>query len=80
MIIIFEFIETIEKPILDKLPPGVNQVLHSFMMGTNAELDSKENIFVMHLMEDEVLKVAQRKKFTGILTTNTSPLTQVKLF
>lgn len=78
LIIVFEFLETIERPILDsQLPEGVNQVLHSFMMGTNAELNARENIAVMHFMENEVLQLAKRKQFTGILTTNTSPLTQV---
>lgn len=46
------------------------------MMGTSAQLNAQENITVMQFMEDEVLEVAQRKGFAGILTTNTSPLTQ----
>lgn len=46
------------------------------MMATSADLDAKENIAVMHFMESEVLKLARRKQFAGILTTNTSPLTQ----
>lgn len=46
------------------------------MMATSAELDAKANIAVMHFMENEVLKLARRKSFAGILTTNTSPLTQ----
>lgn len=49
------------------------------MMTTSADLNAKENIAVMHFMENEVLRLATRKEFTGILTTNTSPLTQVKL-
>jgi len=60
----------------NQLPEGINQILHSFMMATSADLDAKENIGVMHFMENEVLKLAHRKKFAGILTTNTSPLTQ----
>lgn len=46
------------------------------MMATSADLNAKENIAVMHFMENEVLKLARRKQFAGILTTNTSPLTQ----
>lgn len=45
-------------------------------MATSADLNAKENIAVMHFMENEVLKLARRKQFAGILTTNTSPLTQ----
>lgn len=46
------------------------------MMGTSADLSAQENIEAMHFMESEVLKIATRRNFTGILTTNTSPLTQ----
>lgn len=47
------------------------------MMGTHAELDGKENVAVMQFMETESLKLAKKKQFAGIFTTNTSPLTQV---
>lgn len=47
------------------------------MMGTHAELNAQENIACMQFMENEVLNVAKSKGFIGILTTNTSPLTQV---
>ncbi|CRK94770.1 CLUMA_CG008264, isoform A [Clunio marinus] len=77
LIVIFEFLEFVEGPIRDnQLPEGLNQILHSFMMTTSADLNAKENIAVMHFMESEVLKLAKKKKFAGIFTTNTSPLTQ----
>lgn len=47
------------------------------MMGTHVDLNAQENIACMHFMEHEVLKLAKKKQFAGILTTNTSPLTQV---
>lgn len=75
--IIFDFLETVEGPIRDnELPKGLNKILHSFMMGTSRELTAQENISVMQFMEDEVLKMGIRRKFAGILTTNTNPLTQ----
>lgn len=46
------------------------------MMATSPRLNGQQNIAVMHFMENEVLKLASRKQFAGILTTNTSPLTQ----
>ncbi|XP_050082455.1 mycosubtilin synthase subunit C [Anopheles aquasalis] len=77
LLIVFEFLEFVEGPIRDtKLPQGTNQILHSFMMGTCAELSAQENIEAMHFMESEVLKLAQRRNFAGIFTTNTNPLTQ----
>ncbi|KAG4068350.1 hypothetical protein HA402_007870 [Bradysia odoriphaga] len=45
-------------------------------MGTSSHLTAQENIAVMRFMEAEVLKFATRKKFAGLLTTNTNPLTQ----
>uniref|UniRef100_A0A336KE11 CSON009061 protein n=1 Tax=Culicoides sonorensis TaxID=179676 RepID=A0A336KE11_CULSO len=77
LIIVFEFLEFLEGPIRDgQLPQGLNQILHSFMMGTKSDMNAQENIALMHFMESEVLKLAERKKFAGIFTTNTSPLTQ----
>ncbi|XP_059608973.1 beta-alanyl-bioamine nonribosomal peptide synthetase ebony isoform X2 [Phlebotomus argentipes] len=77
LIIVFEFLEFVEGPIREnKLPPGKNVILHSFMMGTHEELNAQENIVLIQFMEEEVIKVAKRKKFTGVFTTNTSPLTQ----
>ncbi|XP_060528886.1 beta-alanyl-bioamine nonribosomal peptide synthetase ebony isoform X2 [Cylas formicarius] len=75
--VIFEFLESIEGPVRDnKLPPGKGQILHSFMMATHSSLSAKENVAVMQFMEDEVLNLARSRNFSGIFTTNTSPLTQ----
>jgi hypothetical protein len=60
-----------------QLPQGKGKVLHSFMMATNPSLNYQQNVEVMHFTEAEVLRLAQRKGFAGIFTTNTSPLTQV---
>ncbi|XP_055677420.1 beta-alanyl-bioamine nonribosomal peptide synthetase ebony [Lutzomyia longipalpis] len=77
LLVIFEFLEFVEGPIRDnQLPPGQNVVLHSFMMGTSAELNAQENVAVIQFMEEQVINVARRNKFTGVFTTNTSPLTQ----
>lgn len=57
------------------LPSG--KILHSFMMGTRSTLTPKQNVKIMHFMEDEVLKLAKETKMVGIMSTNTSPLTQV---
>lgn len=59
-----------------QLPAGKRQIFHTLMMGTNAQLNAQENITVMQHMETEVLKLARRKGYVCILTTNTSPLTQ----
>lgn len=62
-----------------KLPEGKNKIFHSSLMGTHSDLNGKENVAVMQFMENESLKLAKRMKFSGILTTNTSPLTQVSI-
>ena len=62
-----------------KLPVGKGQLLHSFMMGTDASLTAAQNVQVVTCMELEVIKIAKRKNFAGIFTTNTNPLTQVRM-
>lgn len=59
-----------------QLPEGKGKILHSFMMGTKSCLTPKENVAVMSFMEQEVLQLGKRRNFSGIFTTNTSPLTQ----
>lgn len=56
---------------------GKGQILHSFMMGTDSSLNAVQNIQVVTCMENENLKIAKRKGFAGVFTTNTNPLTQV---
>lgn len=78
--IIFDFLEHVEGPVRDnQLPEGRNSIFHAFMMGTSEKLSGQENIACMHFMEYEVLKLATRLNFAGILTTNTSPLTKVSV-
>lgn len=78
--IIFDFLEYLEKPIRDnQLPPGKNKVFHSFMMATDVELSAADNVLLMRLMEQKCLEIAKERKFCGIFTTNTSPLTQVSV-
>ncbi|KAK3918710.1 Mycosubtilin synthase subunit C [Frankliniella fusca] len=75
--IVFDFLEFIEGPIRDnKLPTGRGRVLHSFMMATAASLSPRANVLAMQFMEQEVLRTARARGFRGVLTTNTSPLTQ----
>lgn len=77
LIIVFEYLETLEGPVKEKiLPQGKGKTLHSFMMGTKEDLSTKENVIIMQTMEEEVLKIAMDRGFEGIFTTNTSPLTQ----
>jgi hypothetical protein len=59
------------------LPQGKGKVLHSFMMGTEPALSAADNVDVIRFMEEEVLRLARKRAFEGIFTTNTSPLTQV---
>lgn len=78
--IIFDFLEYLEGPIRDNvLPKGKNKILHSFMMATKDRMSPVENVILMKVMEEQCLQLARRKKFAGIFTTNTSPLTQVNM-
>lgn len=56
--------------------PKNRPILHSFMMGTHESLNAQQNIVAMTYMESEVIRLAKQRNCHGILTTNTSPLTQ----
>ncbi|XP_026808972.1 uncharacterized protein LOC113551127 [Rhopalosiphum maidis] len=74
---IFEFLEFLEGPIRrDHLPKTKGSILHSFMMGTDKNLDAPTNVEVITYMEQEVLRLGKTNGFEGIFTTNTNPLTQ----
>lgn len=74
---IFEFLEFLEAPVREKhLPPGKNKILHSLLMGTSPELNAQENISCMDFMQNEIVNLAINRKFTGVLSTDTSALTQ----
>ncbi|XP_012526136.1 tyrocidine synthase 1 [Monomorium pharaonis] len=77
LMIVFDFLEYLEKPIRDcRLPKDKGQIIHSFMMATSGDLNSAENVLVMRQMEEYCLQFAKQKGYSGIFTTNTSPLTQ----
>ncbi|XP_032666149.1 mycosubtilin synthase subunit C [Odontomachus brunneus] len=77
LMIIFDFLEYLEGPIREyKLPKGKGQIIHNFMMTTSSELNAAENVLIMRQMEEYCLELAKQKKYAGIFTTNTSPLTQ----
>lgn len=59
------------------LPQGKGKIFYVSMMGTEVSLSAKENIRIMHFLEEENLRLAKERDFKGILTINTSPLTQV---
>ncbi|XP_076759929.1 nonribosomal peptide synthetase ebony [Xylocopa sonorina] len=77
LMVVFEFLEYLEAPIRErKLPKGKGQIIHNFMMATSSDLTPAENVIAMKEMEEYCLQLAKRKEYTGIFTTNTSPLTQ----
>lgn len=77
LMIVFEFLEYLEAPIRErKLPKGKGEIIHNFMMTTSSDLNPAENVIVMQAMEEYCLRLAKRKEYAGIFTTNTSPLTQ----
>ncbi|XP_077271494.1 beta-alanyl-bioamine nonribosomal peptide synthetase ebony-like isoform X1 [Temnothorax americanus] len=77
LMIVFDFIEYLEGPIRDyKLPKGKGKIIHSFMMGTSSDLNTKENVLVIRQMEEYCLQLTKQKEYIGIFATNTNPLTQ----
>ncbi|XP_025157218.1 uncharacterized protein LOC105185311 [Harpegnathos saltator] len=75
--VVFDFLEYLEGPIREnRLPKGKGQIIHNFMMSTSSELNAAQNVLIMRQMEEHCLELVKRKKYVGIFTTNTSPLTQ----
>lgn len=60
----------------NKLEAALGEVFKSYMLGTDENLNAKDNIGVIAFMEQENIKLAKSKGFKGIFTTNTNPLTQ----
>lgn len=46
-------------------------------MGTDITLDAATNVEVITYMEQENLQLGKVRRFKGIFTSNTNPLTQV---
>ncbi|XP_026670052.1 uncharacterized protein LOC108625792 isoform X2 [Ceratina calcarata] len=75
--IIFDFLEQLEAPIRkQELPEGKGQIIYCFMMATSCKLRPAQNVIVMKELEAYCLRLARRRKYAGVFTTNTSPLTQ----
>ncbi|KAJ0170911.1 hypothetical protein K1T71_013683 [Dendrolimus kikuchii] len=74
---IMAFLEFVEGSVRDTmLPGGKGTILHSFMMATAETLSPRDNVAAIRALENATMKVARERRFLGVFTTNTSPLTQ----
>ncbi|XP_037876452.1 ebony protein isoform X1 [Bombyx mori] len=74
---IMGFLEYVEGSVRDTmLPHGKGAVLHSFMMATSERLSARDNVSAIRALELATDRVARQRRFRGVFTTNTSPLTQ----
>ncbi|KAJ2940472.1 hypothetical protein O0L34_g6402 [Tuta absoluta] len=74
---IMGFLEYVEGSVRDTmLPEGKGAILHSFMMATDASLSARDNVSAIRALEHATARVARERRFQGVFTTNTSPLTQ----
>ncbi|XP_041985259.1 linear gramicidin synthase subunit C [Aricia agestis] len=74
---IMAFLEYVEGSVRDTmLPEGKGTILHSFMMATSASLSPQENVLAIRALELATEQAARERRFLGVFTTNTSPLTQ----
>ncbi|CAG9794864.1 unnamed protein product [Diatraea saccharalis] len=74
---IMAFLEFVEGSVRDTmLPDGKGAILHSFMMATASTLTPRENVAAIRALEHATMRVARERRFQGVFTTNTSPLTQ----
>ncbi|XP_053619845.1 beta-alanyl-bioamine nonribosomal peptide synthetase ebony [Plodia interpunctella] len=73
---VMSFLEFVEGSVRDVLPEGKGAVLHSFMMATAADLSPRDNVAAIKALEHATMRIARDRRFKGVFTTNTSPLTQ----
>ncbi|CAK1541178.1 unnamed protein product [Leptosia nina] len=74
---IMTFLEYVESSVRDTmLPEGKGAILHSFMMATESTLTSGDNVAAIQALEVATMNIARKRRFLGVFTTNTSPLTQ----
>ncbi|XP_068625419.1 beta-alanyl-bioamine nonribosomal peptide synthetase ebony [Battus philenor] len=74
---IMTFLEFVESSVRDTmLPEGKGAILHSFMMATAASLSPQDNVAAIRALEHATMRIARDRRFQGVFTTNTSPLTQ----
>ncbi|KYM95748.1 PREDICTED: mycosubtilin synthase subunit C-like [Cyphomyrmex costatus] len=75
--ILIDFLEHLEGPIKKyKLPKDKGRILYTSITGTNSDLNPAENVLAIRYMEEYCLQFAKQTEYSGIFTTNTSPLTQ----
>lgn len=47
------------------------------MMATDSNLSPRDNVAAIKALEHATMRIARERRFLGVFTTNTSPLTQV---
>lgn len=72
--------EGIAKQIIAEKGISKKETLCSFLMATDISLPFKENVRLMNIMEEEMLKFARRGNYKCIMTANASLVTQVSKF
>ena len=51
--------------------------MHGFMSGIVDDISPAEKVTLMHLIEEETIRMAKEKGYSKLITTNTNPLTRV---
>ena len=53
--------------------------MHGFISGIVDDISPAETVTLMHLIEEETIRMAKEKGYSKLITTNTSPLTRVRV-
>ena len=75
---IIKLLQDFEIPVKEKLRqsnPG--DLLFNFCLCVHKDLPHAEQVKICHLIEGNVLRVAKENGFSGVVTNNTNPVTQV---
>merc|ERR1712141_84081 len=76
-ITVTEFLQAVEEPLKEEhLPVAKGKAIYTSLLGTSAKLSPAENVKIILLMEMENIRIAKKRGFEGIFTTNANRLTQ----
>ncbi|ELT95442.1 hypothetical protein CAPTEDRAFT_130280 [Capitella teleta] len=76
---ILQLMRDIEDPVRKRLESeGHHNLLYNFCLCVDLNLQHDDQVRLCHLMEGQTLKVAKENGYSGVLTNNTNPVTQVR--
>ncbi len=72
-----EINDAVEKPVKDKLLEEGGRWVDSILNAVDVEIADDEGLIILQMMEEEVIQLAEKRGYDGIITVNSHPVTMV---